>query len=126
MKTSELVFNYLREQGYRPRTDERGNITFEYQNGTFIYCNNDEDKLFFQLALPGIMQVNEGNYYIALEAINQLNNDRKVIKGMILNNTSVWLMAEILLDRTPDVGDLIPRLLNMLMGGWNYFNEKVR
>jgi len=125
MKTSELVFNYLREQGFRPQIEEGKRIVFEYQNGTFIYFFNDDDESFFQLALPGILQVTDANRYMALEAISKLALDRKVIKGGLMGDR-VWLLAEILLDHTPDVADLMPRLLNMLMGGWDYFNKAMR
>ncbi len=125
MKTSELVFNYLREQGFRPQIEEGKRIVFEYQNGTFIYFFNDDDESFFQLALPGIMQVTDANRYMALEAISKLALDRKVIKGGLMGDR-VWLLAEILLDHTPDVADLMPRLLSMLMGGWDYFNKAMR
>ncbi|MBO5805435.1 MAG: hypothetical protein J6R10_01070 [Tidjanibacter sp.] len=125
MKTSELVFNYLREQGFRPQIEEGKRIVFEYQNGTFIYFFNDDDESFFQLALPGILQVTDANRYMALEAISKLALDRKVIKGGLMGDR-VWLLAEILLDHTPDVADLMPRLLNMLMGGWDFFNKAMR
>lgn len=125
MKTSELVFNYLREQGFRPQIEEGKRIVFEYQNGTFIYFFNDDDESFFQLALPGIMQVTDANRYMALEAISRLALDRKVIKGALMGDR-VWLLAEILLDHTPDVADLMPRLLGMLTSGWDYFNKAMR
>ena len=37
MKTSEMVFDYLKTQGLMPEFDERNNILFKYKMKTFLY-----------------------------------------------------------------------------------------
>ena len=47
MKTSEMVLDFLRKQGFCPEVDENGSIIFKYQMCTYLFINNDEDEEFF-------------------------------------------------------------------------------
>lgn len=115
MKTSESVLEFLRTQGFCPEVDEHGSIIFKYQMVTFLFINNDEDNEFFQLTMPFIYDVTDDNRDIVLEAVNKTNANMKVAKVCIIDE-SVWAFFEILLDQSPDVKDIIPRALNILMG----------
>ena len=110
-----MVFEYLKNQGLMPRIDEDNDIIFKYQMLTFIYFNNDEDEQFFRLALPGIFDVTEENRVTVLEAMNEVNKRMKVAKAYIPRE-DVWVAAEIMMDSTPELDDLVPRLLNILLG----------
>lgn len=114
MKTTERVLEFLKTQGFCPEVDEHGGIIFKYQMATFLFINNDEDEEFFQLAMPHIYQVTDDNRDIVLEAANKTNTSMKVVKISVLCD-SVWAFFEILLDQSPDVKDIIPRALNILM-----------
>lgn len=114
MKTTERVLEFLKTQGFCPEVDEHGGIIFKYQMATFLFINNDEDEEFFQLAMPHIYQVTDDNRDIVLEAANKTNTSMKVAKISVLGD-SVWAFFEILLDQSPDVKDIIPRALNILM-----------
>ncbi|MBQ3732339.1 MAG: YbjN domain-containing protein [Bacteroidales bacterium] len=124
MKTSEMVLNYLKEQGLCPQVDDDGDIIFKYQMLTFIYFENDEDEKFFRLALPGIYDVTEDNRISVLEAANEVNKRLKVAKVFIPNN-DVWVSAETLMDDTPELDDFVPRILNILLGSRQTFYEIV-
>lgn len=115
MKTTERVLEFLKTQGFCPEVDEQGSIIFKYQMATFLFINNNEDEEFFQLAMPHIYQVTDDNRDIVLEAANKTNTSMKVAKISILGD-SAWAFFEILLDQSPDVKDIIPRALNILMG----------
>ncbi len=115
MKTTERVLDFLKTQGFCPEVDEHGGIIFKYQMATFLFINNDEDEEFFQLAMPHIYQVTDDNRDIVLEAANKTNTSMKVAKISVMDD-SVWAFFEILLDQSPDVKDIIPRALNILMG----------
>jgi hypothetical protein len=125
MKTSERVLQFLKQQGFCPEIDpDNGNIVFKYQMRTFIYINNDEDEDFFQLALPGIMNVTEDNRDLVLEACNKTNFSIKVIKCCIPRD-DVWVFFEILLDSSPEVQDIIPRALAILQGAQQQFYQNM-
>ncbi len=115
MKTSENVFNYLKEQGLVPKYNDNGNIEFKYQMRSFIFFANDNDEQFFQLTMPSIFKVTDDNRMAALEAMNQINDTTKVIKLTVTKNGNVWESTEIMLDSTPELDDIFPRLLNILL-----------
>ena len=119
-----MVFNYLKSQGLMPNFDQDNDIVFKYQMFTFIFFNNDKDEQFIRLALPGIYDVTEENRYSVLEAINETNKVMKVAKLMIPRD-DVWAITEIMMDSTPELDDLIPRLLNILIGARSEFYDQL-
>lgn len=125
MKTTEMVMNFLRQQGFCPEVDEdNGNIMFKYQMANFLFINNDEDEEFFQLLMPGIYDVTDDNRDVVLEAANKVNHSIKVVKACVVND-SVWLFFENLLDHTPEVDDIIPRALAILQGARQHFYQEI-
>ena len=124
MKTSEMVLNFLRQQGFIPEVDEGGNIDFKYQMASFVFINNDEDEEFFQLMMPCIFDVTDDNCDMVMEAANKVNRQIKVVKACVIND-SVWLLFESLLDHSPEVSDIIPRALNILQGARRQFYEEM-
>lgn len=123
MKTSEQVLDFLIEQGFAPDVDaETGNISFKYQMRTFVFFNNDEDEEFLQIAMPFIFDFTEDKRLEVLEAANRLSTSYKVIKAGVIRD-NVWLFFENLLDQTPNVGDLLPRAFNMLLGAQQHFYD---
>ena len=114
MTTSEKVFQYLKEEGLVPQFDSKGNINYKYQMKNFYYINNDDDPNFINLTLPKIYEVNDDNRYAVFEALNEVNETTKVVK-VTISSDSVWCATEIMLDSTPELGDLFPRLMNILI-----------
>ena len=126
MKTSEMVLDFLRKQGFCPEVDsDDGNIMFKYQMATFLFVNNDEDEEFFQLIMPAIYNVSEDNREIVLEAANKINRGIKVVKACVVGE-AVWLFFENLLDQSPEVGSIIERALNILHGARQQFYDHLR
>jgi len=118
------MMKFLKEQGLMPETLDNGNIVFKYQMRTFMYIENDEDSSFFQLSLPGIFDVTEDNREAALEAANQVTKSLKVAKA-IVTDSEVWLLIECLLDSTPELEDIVPRFLDILMGAQQEFYNQI-
>ena len=124
MKTSELVFNYLKEQGLCPKYDEDNDIVFKYQMLTFVFFNSDEDGIFFRLSLPSIYDVTDENRVAVLEAMNEVNKMVKVVK-LFIPNDDVWASTEITMDSTPVLDDMVPHLLNILIGARKIFYDQI-
>lgn len=124
MKTSEMVFDYLKSQGLAPEFDDRNNIWFKYQMRNFLFFNNDEDTQFINLTMPRIYDVTDDNRLAVFEAINEVNETTKVVKLTIAGN-SVWCATEIMMDSTPELDDLLPRLLGILMTSQQKFYKNI-
>lgn len=125
MTTSEMVLEFLRQQGFCPNLDDNQNIVFKSEMKTFLFLNNDSDEEFFQLALPGIYDVSEENRELVLEACNKVNFNVKVAKACLWDDT-VWVFFEIILDQTPDVSTIIPRALGILKHAQQSFYEALQ
>ena len=115
MTTSERVFEYLKYQGLVPEFDDRKSIRYKYQMKNFFYINNDNDPPFINLTLPNIFEVTDDNRMAVLEAMNEVNDTTKVIKLTVTKSGNVWESTEIMLDSTPELDDVFPRLLNILL-----------
>ena len=124
MKTSEMVFQYLKQQGLVPSIDDDNDIVFKYQMLTFVFFTDDDDQQFFRLALPNIFDVTDDNRIAVLEAINEVNKLMKVVK-LISPRDDVWATTEIMMDTTPVLDDLFPRLINILMGAQGEFYNQI-
>ncbi len=126
MKTSEMVLDFLRKQGFCPEVDsDNGNIMFKYQMGGFLFVNNDEDEEFFQLIMPAICDVTEDNREMMLEIANKVNTSIKVVKVAVLGD-EVWLFFESILDNSPEVGGIIARGLGILQNARQAFYKHMR
>ena len=118
------MLEYLRNEGFRPEETEFG-ISFRFEGGNYLYFANDDDNDFFQMAYPGIFDIDEDNRIAALEAMNSANTTAKVVKLGIVGD-SVWVLFEILMDSTPVLDDIVPRALRMLKNGQNEFYKALQ
>ena len=121
-----MVMDFLKKEGFCPKVDEdNGNIIFKYQMCTFLFINNDEDEEFFQLAFPYIYDVTEENRDLVLEAANKVNSRIKVAK-VIVPGENVWVLFEVILDQSPEVGSIIERGLGILQQARKSFYEEIQ
>jgi hypothetical protein len=128
MNTSEMVFEYLKKNGLSPTYYNDNTVIFKYQMATFIYVIDNNDVSFFRIEMPEIYDVTEDNRIAVLEAINEVTNTAKVAKAYIPTsggNRNVALSTEILIDGTPVLEDIIPRLLQLLMDTREYFYKVI-
>lgn len=120
----EKVFEYLKNEGLvTERVDNR--IRFKYQMFYFVIFGETDDERFLNITLPEIYEVNADNRIDALEAINTVNDGTKLVKLYIYDN-EVWVGVEQLLDSTPDLGDIIPRTLRVLIDGRERFYNALK
>ena len=125
MTTQEMIFNYLKDEGFVPSYDEDRDIRFKYQMRNFIVSNYENDKQFLQIMMPYIFDVTAENRRAALEACNKINADKKIVKAVVMND-AVFLSTEILLDSTPEPKAFVMRMLDMLLGSQQSFYSILR
>ena len=69
--------------------------------------------------------MDDNNRDDALYAANQVNDNVKVVKALVRKD-DVWVVAEFLIDQTPDFEDLIPRMMKILKGARLNFYDTIR
>ena len=119
--TKSNLGSYLTSEGLRPQETDFG-FVFKYQNLTFFIFWDDDDNQYLKLALPSIYNVDDNNRDDALAAANEVNIEWKVIKTVVLSD-EVWVVAEQLIDKDPNLADLVPRTIKILMSGRESFYE---
>ena len=117
-----MMMDYLQKEGFVPTRESFG-IAFRYQMKNYLFFDNDEDPSFFQLIMPGILDVTDANRDRVYRAMDAMNGAVKVAKASIFND-EVWLFAELLIDSSPELGDIVPRALGILQHAYNVFREK--
>ena len=128
-----LLTNFLDEYCIRYEVEKDNCISFEYDGRYLIGYIYDPDldgehKDGFVsgivLMMPGIREVapNEGKKYLKL--INQLNNTIPIVKFVLDNNSSlIHILVATPLDSSPEMDDLIPGLIRVLVNAHNVFME---
>ncbi len=124
MSTNESVLSYLKSQGLIPQETDYG-IIFKYQMCNFLIFKDEDDQSFLQIAMPGIYDVKEETMLDVLMACNIVNNGTKVVKAVV-NDDSVWILYEIIIDSTPVYDDFIPRGLQTLLHGREIFYQALK
>ena len=123
MDLNKLMMDYLAEEGFRPHETPFG-IAFKNEGINYLYFKDPEDEQYFRLMMPAIFQVTEDNEDTIMRAMNDVNSSIKVVKLYTMEmedeegkkETSVWVAFEILADTTPELGDIVPRAINLLQG----------
>lgn len=122
--TKKEIGAYLTSEGLRPQETDFGYV-FEYQNLTFFIFWDDNDDQYLKIALPGIYNVDDNNRDDALVAVNAVNMEWKVIKSVVTDD-EVWVVAEQFVDKDPNLSDLVPRTITILMEGRVSFYEHMQ
>ena len=132
MDLKKLMINFLAEEGFRPHETDFG-IAFKYEGFNFLYLKDDDDEQYFRLMMPAIFEVTEDNEEMVLKAMNDVNSNIKVVKLYTMDmedenqktETTVWVAFEILADTTPELGDIVPRAISLLLGARIAFLAKL-
>ena len=123
MNASDLVENWLKEQGFKNERDDDGDLRFKYQGVNLFCCKDDNDKQFLRIVMPGIYQI-DGDRMKVLEAINTICRNIKAIKAFLVED-HLWLAIEMFIDSTPDIDDFIERCLDILMAGRQHIAQEI-
>ena len=123
MDLNKLMIDYLAEEGFRPHETPFG-IAFKNEGFNFLYFKDEDDEQYFRLMMPAIFEVTEDNEETILRAMNDVNSSIKVVKLYTMDlededgkkDTSVWAAFEILADTTPELTDIVPRSIALLLG----------
>ena len=123
MDLNKLMMEFLAEEGFRPHDTPFG-IAFKSEGINFLYFKDEDDEQYFRLMMPAIFEVTEDNEETIMRVMNDVNGNIKVVKLYTMEmedengkkDTSVWVAFEILADTTPELGDIVPRAINLLQG----------
>lgn len=114
MAFTEKLEEYLKKEGFVPEKTEFG-LQFKFETLDFVSFRDDQDELFLNLFFPQIFDVTDENRQDVLSALDKANAEVKVAKASVRFGNAVWVGVEMLLSENFDLGDIVPRSLNMMI-----------
>ena len=122
---NSLLTQFLVDCNIRFTVDD-GVVSFEYDNRYFLGAIRPTEAFDSSLVLilPGIQEVKPFDSKNYLKYINQLNGQVPVAKFVLdEQNNSIYIEAEIPLDSSPELDDLVPGLVKLLIEAYNTFHN---
>lgn len=126
-----LVTAWLKQYDVKAKNSKVG-VNFVYDGWNFLLWNDADDPLFFRLALPGILDVTDENYAVALLACNTLNWNHKVVKASLYEyeesgyrRASVWVCFEQMLDGSMTDSGIVSRAVTALLDAAERFQTLI-
>ena len=105
----------LAREGFRPKTDEDGDIQFRNQGFTTYIRISEDDLPFLQMFIPSVYTLESGEEdTVALAVMAELNRQFKLVKVCRLDH-SVAVLVEMLRAQPEDLGGSLLRIADVLV-----------
>jgi len=121
---NSLLTQFLNDCNIRYSVDD-GVVRFEYNNRVFLgeIRSTPVFESSLVLILPGIREVQPFDVKTYLKFLNQLNSQVSVAKFVLDEQyNSIYIEAEIPLDSSPELDDLVPGLVKVILEAHDAFN----
>lgn len=112
----EKILESFRDLGFKLEETEGMGYNFNYEGLNLLYMYNENDEEFLNIALPGIVEVEEDRMLQICALLEKINSTLKYVKAYILGN-SVWLFYERELFGEEDLMTVISRMILHLEAG---------
>ena len=112
----EKILEAFRDLGFKLEEEEGMGYCFNYEGLNLLYMYNESDEEFLNIALPGIVEVEEDRMLQICALLEKINSTLKYVKTYMLGN-SVWLFYERELFGEEDLMTVISRMILHLEAG---------
>lgn len=112
----EKILETFRDLGFKLEEEEGMGYCFNYEGLNLLYMYNENDEEFLNIALPGIIEVEEDRMLQICALLEKINSTLKYVKTYMLGN-SVWLFYERELFGEEDLMTVISRMILHLEAG---------
>lgn len=126
MTKTEMYLQFLKEEGYVPRTDDDGDIIFKVEGGSYLLFAAEDDQEFFRLAFPFFWEIeSEEERQRALVAASRVTADMKLAKVYLVED-NVWASVEMLIDPIENFKPVFRRSLDILRHSVHEFGTAMK
>lgn len=80
MDKKEMILSILEKKGYKPETDNDGDVFIRYQMKTVFVVVGNADDNYVAVLLPQFHEISEGEEPIILATCNMMTRDLKLVK----------------------------------------------
>lgn len=115
----EKILEAFRDLGFKLEEEEGMGYSFNYEGLNLLYMYNENDEEFLNIALPGIIEVEENRMLQICALLEKINSTLKYVKAYMLEN-SVWLFYKRELFGEEDLMMVISRMILHLEAGLGF------
>lgn len=120
---AELYFEYLADEGFRPKIDDEGDVSFKKEGSQYLIYSNENDPQLFRLCALFIWPIESYEERVqALEAASKATRQLKSTK-VYVQDDNVHATIELLFSRPEDFKPLFHRALGLVDAGVERFVE---
>ena len=118
----EKILEAFKDLGFKLEETEGMGYSFNYEGLNLLYMYNENDEEFLNIALPGIVDVEEDRMLQICALLEKINSTLKYVKAYIFGN-GVWLFYERELFSEEDLMTVISRMILHLEAGLAFVHK---
>ena len=91
-------------------SEDCSQFEFEYEGATYLYLYSTNDPSFFNVALPGVLDLDEESEDVYYSILESVNSEMKYVKAYTVNRR-LWIFYECETGEDTDFEDLVRRVV---------------
>ena len=122
----EMYMSYLNDlSGYENiRIDSDGDIQFKKNDRNYFIEVNEGDNEFFRVVMFNIWPIESTSEHVqALDAVNEVNKELKVVKAYVTNDDNIWIASELFVGRPDNFKPIFERMIKVMDDAVDTFVE---
>lgn len=125
---TQSYYDYLVQEGYRPRFDGDGDIEFKAEGFYFCWFAVEDDPNYIYLAAPNIWSIEENDSTERTRLLEQAMEMQMTYKGLkiVVLKETVWASYQGFLPEEVDFSGILPRIMDLLLTAIRSFHRKMR
>ena len=121
----QYIFEYLTQEGYRPRLDDDGSISFKCE-GWNIYLDSYDSNGGFRAYCCALWDVDQSERTEAISIANSINGARRCLKVLVNDKNIVWVTHETLCADVAEYTRTLNSVPEYLISACREFREEFR
>lgn len=121
-----IMQEFLQNEGYVPKLDSDGDITFKYEGGNYIIIFDDDDPEFFRLIYPAFWSIDSPEERVQVEGAALRATSQTKVAKVYLVGENTWAAIELFCPSAEAAVAVFPRSIRALRAAVNTFVADMR
>lgn len=122
---SEIIIEYLREEGYVPKLDEDGDIVFKCEGRTYYVILDGNDEQFFRLVFPNFWSIGDEDERARVMSAAQAATAKTKVAKIFPVKDDTWASVELFLPSAEAFNAVFSRSMSALRAAVQTFREVI-